>query len=165
MANKTKPSQEKYYTPTFEEFYPGFEFEVKVENDTWSKFKWTEYSSFGLTHKSSNEVWTLFGKFEDGSVRVKYLDREDIEDVLKNYGWDVLDDYYSNGGFKNNFLSQCEVKVEAHHPGYPMLFIYKKDGRWTVELDENRRFHEISIKNKSELKKVMQMVGIGGENE
>ncbi len=57
----------KYYTPSIEELYDGFIIEEKFESDEFKKgvFKWDVVGN--LTEK----------------VRVKYLDRNDVEDL----GW------------------------------------------------------------------------------
>lgn len=93
-------------------------------------------------------------------TRVKYLNREDIEELLTSLGFEVLEDFYSNGGFNQEFLSKLEIKVEAHKTGLPMLFIFKKLGLWYIEIDETIRVGGLEIKNKSELIFQLKRLGI-----
>lgn len=61
----------KYYTPTIDEFRVGFEFEWYDEDDkTWNK----------TIIKTQSELynWTAF---DDINKRVKYLDKNDIESL------------------------------------------------------------------------------------
>ena len=71
---------EKYYTPSIEEFRVGFEYEVYVpEKELWSK------ETFYLDASHINLVKYVNIQTENTlkKVRVKYLDREDIESL----GW------------------------------------------------------------------------------
>jgi len=61
--------ENKYYTPEIEEFFVGFEYEVYDKlHGVWNK---------------ENNFFLQQGDFKD-SIRVKHLDREDIESL----GWE-----------------------------------------------------------------------------
>ena len=62
--------ESKYYTPSIEEFYVGFEYEVNYGENDWQKeCLWAK-----------PEVVTLpYMNLEN--IRVKYLDKEDIESL------------------------------------------------------------------------------------
>lgn len=63
---------EKYYVPAIEEFHVGFEFEYQeIEYAQWIK------DSFILNW--SREDSSIDHYLDFGNIRVKYLDREDIE--------------------------------------------------------------------------------------
>lgn len=72
----------KYYTPEIEEFHVGFECEwqCKVRNETWNEqvcdgdLVSIAYDS--IEHSDEDEPY-------EEQFRVKYLDKQDIEEVLK----------------------------------------------------------------------------------
>lgn len=71
-------TENKYYTPTIEEFHTGFEYETFVEDkNIWSK------ETFYLNKSHIDLVYfvSLIGKENVPKVRVKYLDKEDIESL------------------------------------------------------------------------------------
>tara|TARA_R110000868_G_C10673112_1_gene746798 strand:- start:17 stop:493 length:477 start_codon:yes stop_codon:yes gene_type:complete len=74
--------EKQYYTPTIEEFYVGFEYE-KLILDTWTKSKvtWGNGYSDDTTTRPIN-INTIGNFLENGknSIRVKFLDREDVKD-------------------------------------------------------------------------------------
>lgn len=134
--------KEKYYTPEIEEFHVGFEYEYLTNGDEWVK------------HIINNKA-DLIDCIEDikeSKIRVKYLDKEDIESL----------------GFKhieNNYTSYYKINA----PG--------KLGYWTeVAIDFRWGYDDISIlgfrgtendilfrgiiKNKSELKRLMKQLNI-----
>ena len=153
--------ESKYYAPDISEFHVGFEYEhchssvrfvmlnlkTGEESDaTESKEIW-EKSIF-----SGNEfdIWKSSFKFDDslrdGQIRVKYLDREDIESLgfkkyypNQNYNYD----YWYNGILlrSNNFV---EFSIQCDEKPYAQLF-------------------KGVIKNKSELKQVLKMIGVSYE--
>ena len=61
---------EKYYTPTIEEFHVGFECEMNTTPNNWVK------ASITLIHFQYLNKW-----LQEGLIRVKYLDRENIESL------------------------------------------------------------------------------------
>jgi hypothetical protein len=135
----------KYYTPELEEFYFGFEFEANYVKEGWQK------EVFGEGLKSISSVPQLLVSFLknkglEGNIRVKHLDREDIESL----GWN-----YSNKSNVNNFVFDklpYRMNVNfATDKNLPKLSIYYYDG-------EN--VNQIIIKNKSELKRLMKMLNI-----
>ena len=130
--------ENKYYTPSIEEFHEGFSHEYKGPLDT----KWHK-EDFKLKGPNPNFSWFL----TEGHFRVKYLDREDIESL----GWEYMkthaglnedyfelsgDIYYMDFDYDNNF---CRIAMEG-------------EGDVT-------RFSG-TIKNKSELKKLLKQLGI-----
>jgi len=125
---------EKYYTPTIEEFYVGFEYEVKWYNgkeDVWSKRSITDW----------------YQELENES-RVKYLDKEDIESL----GWKHVGGKMLNGAMQNYAISDR-----------PYILYYAENNKTYLSIDigyEGTQIFRGAIKNKSELKKLMKQLGI-----
>lgn len=143
----------KYYQPNIEEFHVGFEFEIlntegfffipSKETGTWNKT---------LVH---NGIFTNLENIEkllfDKQIRVKHLDREDIESlglVFRNSFRDkeVYDEYYFLGGFLQYWCNSQTILIES-------------DGH------ERRGNFIGTIKNKSELKRLMQQLNILDSSE
>ena len=136
-----------YYTPTIEEFYVGFEFELKdyleyqidkdvhVLNRGWDK----QVVTFDFFTK--NKLMPYFIQ----STRVKYLDQSDIESL----GW---------------------VNGETHGVSGLVFNYGDKNDSWQIYPNYDVQFYAIYsitgiifqgfIKNKSELKKLMQQLDI-----
>lgn len=126
--------ENKYYTPNLEDFHVGFEYEVKEEK-TFEKvvFKITDIYNYPLI----NTILNLQEKVEDSYIRVKYLDREDIESL----GWSY------NEEFKYFRIREDFILLEYQNNE----ILIQEDG-------ENLFWGK--IKNKSELKKLMKQIGI-----
>lgn len=131
-------NKEKYYTPTIEEFHVGFEYEFLVNSvflrdlKSWEKcICYTPNTLFAIIKDIIENVV---------SVRVKYLDKEDIESfgVKLDYKSDTHDIYKLNDIwiflFKNNII--------RINQGDEMIF---RDGM---------------IRNKSELKVLLKQLNI-----
>jgi len=165
--------ENKYYTPEISEFYAGFEYEYKprareglmsyVRNNftyinRWDKDVFNKKSENFLealeVYDRPYNIGDIYTYIEDKAVRVKYLDKEDIESFGFEYV-DGMDGEYShplsdNLVFYKNIKDKEGVKCQ-------LIFIPKK----VVHL----RINEVTIfigkiKNKSELKKILQMTGV-----
>jgi hypothetical protein len=128
----------KYYTPEFHEFHEGFEYQ--------DNFFSTSYfpKTFSFFEVQSPVDRRLFIKAIDNKqIRVKYLDREDIESLGFKYD---CDNFY-------NGLIYTILLVNGN------VWIYFKQniGNETI-VDKTLFFGK--IKNKSELKRVMKQTGI-----
>lgn len=138
-----------YYIPKIEEFHVGFVFESLERTSIDGDFKWTKLAymqediSSHSTQFSSLEYF--YNRIESETVRVKSLDKEDIESL----GWAEVEIGYGPGWLMFHkgeyglfFGSDCKVKIEGSGP-----------------FDE-RVWFDGTIKNKSELSMIMEMVGI-----
>jgi hypothetical protein len=119
----------KYYIPSIEEFYVGFEYQFRGSGlDTWINHKYN--SSDSIKNKKLNPE----------NYRVKYLDSDDIESL----------------GFKNNYNNN------NYDTGLDLIWaidkIENKENTYSISKDFKILFEGI-IKNKSELIKILQMVG------
>ena len=144
----------KYYTPEIEEFHVGFEFESNYalfsRDREWTKCKLDENNTWFIDEWYVDAVPTEF--------RVKHLDREDIESL----GFE-----FKGRALRSFFEMDCQFDLPD------------TDSFWCknlkIELDEKHRTVKIEgyiasaceeevlftgkCKNKSELKKVLKMIG------
>lgn len=148
--------ENKYYTPTIEEFYVGFEYEhltgfEKVFKPVIFDIEKmvTCFIEPGVDSKGVySETTCILGIqkcIQNNQCRVKYLDKEDIQSL----GWEGHDDYYTHSG------GRYKLVIETFDT-YQSILIESLSGfKYYNYLD--------SIKNKSELKKLMQQLGIYGK--
>ncbi len=151
-----KDMEKKYYTPSIEEFHVGFEIEW-LDKTEWRKVHFMCLEQFG------------FSDVEDlvKQTRVKYLDREDIESL----------GFYHTG--KETWTDIYNINSNPKYATWVMKVInipeMKKDGKYVSDkeitlLVSIKFFHPDDakgelhfygeIKNKSELKNVLKMIGI-----
>ena len=133
----------RYYTPSLEEFHVGFEFEVESKNVVENKIVW---SKFNDPLRQDTLEWLI----ENDKVRIKYLDSEDIESLGFN---ETYDDTEGNVWFKSNKSDKIRL-----------CFI---DGlNFNIEICDssnhcnNDTIFKGSVKNKSELKRILKMIGV-----
>jgi len=150
--------EDKYYTPSLEEFYVGFECERYwgfidpngAEHSTWEKCV-VEPSLW-----SSNQMWLLIKREDAKDFRVKYLDKEDIESL----GFKTIIEGNRIIANKSKLIGDLEV------------------GQWVIKYDRDKYkiqiesigvyndttywLQNITIKNKSELIKLLKQLGIDG---
>ncbi len=129
----------KYYTPKIEEFHVGFEFEVYEDYDVLPEKSW---------HKETYPSDTVSQFYlNEGLLRVKSLDQEDIESL----GFEQ--DKENPKVFKNmrNFAMGWAIVFKC----YDDIYIYRilPNRSWSAD-----RFRG-KAKNKSELKKILKMIG------
>lgn len=127
--------EEKYYTPTIEEFHIGFEYEIKNPN-------WRQYDKLIVNEDFFNKEngFSDYWAFKRGEVRIKLLDKEDIESL--GFKWGDLD---AKSYKKDNFILQKYSNNEI--------------AIFNTKAVNKMRFRGI-IKNKSELKKLMSQLKI-----
>ncbi len=125
----------KYYTPDVSEFHVGFEY---IELSYLGKEKNTiqEWDFEVQRGETTPNFTTITYLLNEGKIKVKHLDREDIESL----GWEQIE--YDTFKLKDFYLE--------FNPEYS-TFIYKT-------MKEN--IFKGTIKNKSELKKIMVQLGI-----
>ena len=125
-------TNDKYYTPTLEEFYVGFEYEFRTLKG-WDKkiMTWNDYPSYAGDYigEAIKEI--------DG-LRVKFLNKEDIESLDYIYSEEKSSEYHSvfrKSGYRitlHKATSQVDIDNGA---SYDML----------------DTFFQGTLKNKSEL--------------
>lgn len=142
----------KYYVPEIEELRVGFECEIQSSYgfqkgifpevlylDTLSGFRADEIGAIEAV-KSSN-------------IRVKYLDSEDIEEL----GGIKISDYkYNINGaiLEINYSDSTQITISEIRQEWEMTAVPSKTAEYYFPLFMGK------IKNKSELKQVLKMIGV-----
>lgn len=154
--------QNKYYTPSIEEFHVGFEYEILDYNSTdfgknpdkaiWNKRK-LKYEDIFSGYKENSQFETVNSYLLTEDIRVKYLDKEDIESL----GWEAQ--FPKNDLFN---IRPDRANADLYQMDYDCFFREKNEGVGIeiCNVNENYIIFSGKIKNKSELKKVMEMIGI-----
>lgn len=152
--------ENKYYTPKLEEFHVGFEYEF---NHPDFDENWIKYHTPQFNHEL--EDFCLSKTWRE-SFRVKYLDREDIESL----GWVKRDEPYAPSStylpktsiLESYYKNKTELYIAKHSDFYPPkhLMIYQLSALRGYGDEEYRSVFKGIVKNKSELKKLMEMLQI-----
>lgn len=119
----------KYYTPEIEEFHEGFKYEQYNKHQD----EWDK------------EVWDVISEFGDSKLyhldieecRVKCLDQEDIESL--GFELSIRESYYESGDYQ--------------------IYYWPEEHRCEIYAQDVQRVFKGTIKNKSELKRVLKMIG------
>lgn len=129
----------KYYTPELEEFHVGFEYEILEDWDTYPERTWWP-QVYGVDGTNPESIG-----FVDNStlvdIKVKYLDEQDIKEL----GW-VQDE---------NYPTQYSLKETDF-----VWTLVEFDDFINIETSSRHVNFNVTIKNKSELKKLMSQLGI-----
>lgn len=144
----------KYYTPEIEEFHVGFEYELHetIPDDNgcilYSKKKEWQYRVLTIGHMCQPLNYDFFINNSD-RLRVKYLDKEDIESL----GWkgqEANSVYFKKDNYRLvHWLANNEIGRD--------ISIYESyDGG----SQEEALVRKAIIKNKSELKKLLKQLNI-----
>lgn len=141
---------DKYYTPEREEFHIGFEYEhnnvsIKpIEEQKWVFAICSSNTLSGIEYDLSETCKEK--EFRNKSIRVKRLDKEDIESlgfVLQSEGNGRLE--FHKLGDENVYLTLIGRKVTIQ---------VRFTGMLEIDIDH------LIIKNKSELEKILKMIGL-----
>jgi hypothetical protein len=139
----------KYYTPEIDEFHVGFECEIQ---SSWGMQKGIypsilrEDTLTGFQLQKIGETETL--KKVISGIRVKYLDKKDIESLGFSY-------YKTHPG-----MEQMEFDKGEYELTYDTNFKGKQWLRINLEGEGDVTLFSGSIKNKSELKKLLKQLNI-----
>ena len=123
--------ENKYYTPEIDEFYVGFEFEDSYGDE--------EYAKNSIDKLNIEDVISSFLD-KEVDIRVKHLDKQDLIEL----------------GFNPD--PSCERYYEFNE--YQLYVDIHPDFNITIYNDDPIIIFQGSIKNKSELIKVLKMLGI-----
>ena len=157
-------NMDKYYTPNIEEFHVGFEYELRT-------LKGWEKRVFNSNDGYCNNVSDIEMDILEDNIRVKYLDKEDIE----SFDFKFKKDSYSRMGYKSWEFEITDFHGRIH-PDYSYTYwnIYLKQDYHehsthlrtiTIKADVNdgiikEKFFEGIILNKSELRKLLKQLNI-----
>jgi hypothetical protein len=142
--------ENKYYTPTIEEFYVGFEYEVAgewEEKDQEPKKIWIyriyeQGDLLDLYYNYNPDFDSV--TFNKTKLRVKYLDQKDIESL----GYEFISETITNE--KSHLFFKTDRRTLTLFSDYTVAITHYP---YTVQ------FHG-KIKNKSELIKILKQVNI-----
>jgi hypothetical protein len=143
----TQPGEKKYYVPEIEEFHYGFSYEVNMGNDNWTEFR---------CH--SQTAGFYLERIAEKRLRVPYLSEQDILDE----GWELIepqdakytiDNYYSLSADLKNGNEDVRIEYKLRYwEGINSVAM------WSDDTDSE--FFNGTIRNRSELRQIMRMVGI-----
>ncbi len=146
----------KYYTPDIEEFHVGFEYEYFIM-DNWQPV--------GYHPSDMAEADKFFETLYSNKIRVKCLGKEDVEDL----GFKLSDDICPYNGkiiFKtakksDDFLDGYIHHHELYFTNSKKIMIYKISyGGFTGNETNKEKVFDGYLKNKNELKRLMQQLNI-----
>lgn len=135
--------ESKYYTPEIEEFHVGFEYELRVAGGG-DRFVKEELHNFDFDLFLNN---LYRDNEEEFNLRVKHLDREDIESL----GFKLLKEDLNGKAFIHKINVELQIWWSS---------------KGTIDIDNGMSYSDCrtyfygTIKNKSELKRVLKMIGI-----
>lgn len=142
----------KYYIPKVEEFFVGFEFEI-LENSDWIKSKFNIDDIIPIFARINNKT------IISDKIRVKYLDKDDIESLDFAITKDTEE-------IELSLESKRYIGGPSAGDDYRIIILYGLDNKelWIYKRTnsgwEDNLFKGI-IKNKSELIKLLKQLGIG----
>jgi len=140
--------ENKYYTPSIEEFYVGFEYEGREANSyEWNQLKFDAE----LDELESNPYINIEYLLQDDNLRVKYLDKEDIENLGFKY-----EKHYTFKKYINNKYNKTKTLIRIEYD-------WNNHSNVLIEFYNQNNFTNgmsFIIKNKSELKILLKQLGI-----
>ena len=143
---------EKYYTPSIEEFHVGFEYYLQDLHDNL-----VDKTYRPCIVEDTDDLKTIEVNFFPHDTRVKHLDQEDIESLEFE-----LFESSKKEAIYHRSSDSIMTKHEVH------IWVDKEFG-W-IEIKDMKDKHDLHpmfrgmIKNKSELKKVLEMIGYEADN-
>ena len=154
--------ENKYYTPTIEEFHVGFEYEYRKKGTEWKNNEDDEV----ICDLECDDIYSLKLDLKNNLIRVKYLDKDDV----KECGWkhDANDDgeeipsLFEKHGYSLGFsIDQQMTPKDICYILYlfPDNFVIV-DSIYKCGSGREEMLFRGTIKNKSELKKLMKQLNI-----
>lgn len=156
--------ENKYYAPSIDEFYVGFEYETynmstgglviwDLGNNESTKISEPNNPLWFTTifQKDDFQLYPLFTDIEErinqNRIRLKYLDKDDIEDL------------------KFKYISRLTARTDKFQKGKYQLYFNKESYRVRIgfNVDTEVKYEQIFdgyIKNKSELSKILKQLNI-----
>jgi hypothetical protein len=138
---------DKYYTPEIEDFYSGYTYEFKTHDgvnytkEEFDKMPWREgiygFNDFPYVERS------MKGRMQHQTVRVKFLNRGDIESL----GWEYQHDIQYQDG------SSLE---QYYKGGISLTPIYEKSK--LIIWEPNKTYYQGKCPSINELRKILQWI-------
>lgn len=152
---------DKYYTPELGEFHYGFEYEIFEDFDHYPEKSW-HLQLYGINGTSPEDLDYVSGDMS--KFRVKYLDREDIEslgfekvecpDGLFNNVFQLITTY------ETKYVLNLYMNIDKRIGFTQIVERFRHEGKNREYVGERGNKFKGTIKNKSELKKVLKMIGV-----
>lgn len=139
----------KYYIPEISEFHIGFEYESIIPGLIYGT---QIYDGRSLNDYEGEGQGSIQEDIEDGEIRVKYLDKEDIESLPGVLFW-------KDRGLAENNSILFSLKDPAYEQGSVVFKYWFGNNRLQISRPIGTVFNGF-IKNKSELKKLLKQLGI-----
>jgi hypothetical protein len=146
--------ESKYYTPNISEFHVGFEYE-----------EWDVRAEDSYAKLVVREGQKLF-MHDYCEYRVKYLDREDIESLgfeqisLNAYRKRADDIIHLVGGEGSYIILNMNISNGTTRKGNFYIGLRANTGELHGDVKTERCLFSGTIKNKSELKRILKQIGI-----
>ncbi len=142
--------ENKYYTPELSEFHIGFIFQTQNQQKEWRK------PTFFGNPEALDSINKLLKR---GDVRVKYLDKEDIESLEFSIKPPTSEYLQPNDYYEKSYKDPRGVhnKIKIIHNKYSNWILITLGGDEITFEDEVTRFSG-RIKNKSELIKLLKQL-------
>lgn len=145
----------KYYQPTIEEFHVGFEYEYN-NNHCWMHEPtkgewWKEEFTNGTGQDGESDFQEISNMIDNEEIRVKHLDREDIE----SFGFKQITDECFNldiDHFRGRDKQELRILIRR------TVLIYLAIDEKYADTESTTLFTG-TIKNRSELKRVLAQIG------
>jgi len=157
----------KYYTPEIEEFYVGFEYEwddsmISQSLAIREPAQWHKSIFWG---EETKETFSIINRsIEVGDVRVKHLDKADIEELgftegTGHYSQIERELFYND--YQPFYLQKdhCTYLID-YYENRDMKLIISIYNNQTMSLGERHHLFNGTVKNKSELKKLLKMLNV-----
>jgi len=147
---------EKYYTPDITEFHVGFECELR--NSSSELYEWEPFKIVGVDDgeiSGSKMDWSFYDSanaIKDEMIRVKYLDKQDIEECGFKYAGNDMYDILEYNDIRGYF--------DAVHLIIRGTWVLISIGKKNSDINNFATIFAGAIKNKSELKKILKMINI-----
>ena len=147
-----------YYTPSIEEFHVGFEYEVFKPSEDNPERKWKKitfyYGEVDRTYNQTTMIINYPGLSKQPLVRVKHLDREDIESL----GWEYVSHDNANTDRWHDVHKKGDYQMISGgvNKGLVIKKVIIQPYDHTLEVN----LFQGTIKNKSELIKLLKQLGI-----
>ena len=153
--NKYAMEKDKYYVPTIDEFFDGFEYEFyKAGTDyEYIKMKFS-FSIDNLSDLSRPIISDIYKSvLQDAWLRIKYIDKEDIESL----GWRPIKP------FSNECLTFIRIVKSIPYMNKDVYLDYYP-ATHSININNNEKYEDHvcwfngKIKNKSELIKLLKQL-------
>lgn len=136
---------DKYYTPSIEEFHVGFRYQSHVDPRTDNGWDDEEVDRHSIIYPLKVD--------SDVDYRVKYLDDDDIEEL----GWEKCG--------KKSFKLLKSFKLDSgylYETEYNLILVDRAKSIIELQDSNGNTLFNGKIKNYNELKKIMEWTGISG---